>query len=81
MKLTITKEEFIQQGITETRAKMLSAHNELMQSLNKPNRRKSLQHFISQCLQKLELYEDGKLDIDAEMRFSIDQQYLNILVK
>ena len=81
MNLIMTREEFIQQKIEETRRGLISAHRELMQVLDKPKRRKSLERHICQCLQKLKLYENGKLDIDAEIRFEIEQGGLAIEIK
>ena len=80
MNLTMTRQEFIHEKIMETRGKLISAHRELMQSLDKPKRRKLLEYFIHQCQQRLELYENGKLDIDAEMRFEQDQSRLSIII-
>ena len=65
------RQEFIRTHLREAREKMLSASQELMQSLNKSKRRASLLRFIGQQLKKIELYQEGKLDIDAEISLQL----------
>jgi len=67
----MTKQEFITQKLAEARENLASAHQGLMESTDKPRIRISLQRLITLQQQKIELYQEGKLDTDAEIALMI----------
>jgi len=66
-----TREKFMADKITTTKGNIVYARNELGDKSRGLRQRAILERFIKQQQRKLELYQEGKLDIDAEVSLKI----------